>query len=48
MLSTGAEINTMFKGYTNFPCLLQSVAIFVLFKYMDYKKNIWSILSHCV
>lgn len=38
MLSTGAEINTMFKGYTNFLCLLQSVAIFVLFKYMDYKK----------
>ena len=39
ILSRGkAEINGTFKGYLNFPCLFQSVAVFVFIKYIDYKK----------
>lgn len=43
ILSEGVqEINSTFKGYTNLPCLLHSTAVFVFFKYMDYKKILGS------
>jgi len=33
----GSEtINTLFKGYLNFPCILYSVAVFVFFKHINY------------
>ena len=39
ILSNGkVEIDDTFKGYTNFPCLMHSIGIFVFFKYLDYKK----------
>ena len=39
VLSEGLqEINGTFKGYTNLPCLLHSMAVFVFFKYLDLKK----------
>lgn len=42
--SNGA-INETFKGYLNLPCVLYSVSIFLLFKYLDTKK-IMSLLSN--
>lgn len=43
VLSAGVqEINGTFKGHTNLPCLLHSVAVFVLFKYVDYKNILGS------
>lgn len=52
ILSMGvAEINTTFKGYTRLPCLLQSIAVFIFFKYIDYKKlfgSFYHIISNIV
>lgn len=39
VLSAGSQhINTLFKGYMNFPCVLYSCAIFVFCKYTDFTK----------
>ena len=32
------EIVNVFKGYTNFPCVLHTVAIFTLIKYLPYER----------
>lgn len=34
------DINGTFKGYTNLPCVLHSIALFVLFRHIDYEKLI--------
>lgn len=41
ILSDGKEIiDTTFKGYTNWPGVLQAVAIFVFFKYKNYDSKL--------
>ena len=44
ILSIGqTDINGTFKGYTNLPCVLHSIALYVLFRQMDYQKMIKSV-----
>lgn len=33
----GTEINKLFKGYLNFPCVLYSSAVFIFIKYTDWE-----------
>ncbi len=35
LLSTENTVNQLFKGYTNFPCILYSMAVFLLFKNLN-------------
>jgi len=41
----GETINRAFKGYMNFPCVCYSVAVFVLFKQIDFQKLLHHELS---
>ena len=38
-MSRGLDtINQTFKGYLNIPCMMHTMAIFIFFKYIDYKR----------
>ena len=39
LMSQGLDtINRTFKGYQNVPCIIQSISIFVFFKYINYER----------
>lgn len=40
------ELTTTFKGYTNFPAVLQAVGIFVLFKYWRFKGHLKRLIEN--
>lgn len=47
ILSNTGTVNLLFKGYTNFPSVFYSVAIFVLFKYCkNFNDNIMKLVNN--